>query len=123
MRGAVRENLQPVQTGPFASEIQGEVPLSDQRFSALTAKSTDDEIGAPRRAFTATVGHSIGNWALGTVLDDEFRVKGVQGLSVRDASMFPGPIAAMPSCTVYAGGRSTLTWDTGYQPAAANDLI
>jgi choline dehydrogenase-like flavoprotein len=35
-------------------------------------------------------------------LDGEFRVKGATGLRVCDASVFPEPVAAMPSCLIYA---------------------
>jgi choline dehydrogenase-like flavoprotein len=68
----------------------------------LTAASSDEEIDARIRAFAVTIAHPMGTCALGTVLDDKFRVKGMKGLRVCDASVFPEPIAAMPSCTIYA---------------------
>ena len=42
--------------------------------------------------------HPMGTVALGTVLDKEFRVKGLQGLRVVDASVFPSP----PNCHLQA---------------------
>lgn len=102
LRRAIRENLRLLVTEPLASEVEGEVPPADPRFPALTAKSSDEEIDARIRAFASTIAHPMGTCALGTVLDDEFRVKGVKGLRVCDASVFPEPIAAMPSCTIYA---------------------
>lgn len=101
-RHAIRENLRLVETEPLASEIEGEVPPADPRFPALTTTSSDEEIDARIRAFAVTIAHPMGTCALGTVLDDMFRVKGTKGLRVCDASVFPEPIAAMPSCTIYA---------------------
>lgn len=39
---------------------------------------------------------------MGSVVDTECRVKGVAGLRVVDASIFPGPIAAHHQAAVYA---------------------
>ncbi|KAF3002701.1 hypothetical protein E8E13_010069 [Curvularia kusanoi] len=100
MRRAVRENLKIVSTPPFADHVEGEVPPLG--FPALTTQSSDDEIDARIRAMTMTVAHPMGTCALGQVLDEEFRVKGVQSLRVCDASIFPEPVAAMPSCLIYA---------------------
>jgi choline dehydrogenase-like flavoprotein len=52
-----------------------------------------------------TVWHPMGTCALGTVLDSDFTVKRVKGLRVCDASVFPEPVGAMPSCAVYALGE------------------
>ncbi|CAO2652567.1 Nn.00g008500.m01.CDS01 [Neocucurbitaria sp. VM-36] len=102
MRRAVRENLILAETEPLASEIETEVAPADPKFPVLTSQSSDEDIDARIRAYTATIAHPMGTCALGTVLDDEFKVKGVSGLRVCDASVFPEPIAAMPSCTIYA---------------------
>lgn len=102
LRRAVREILHLASTPPFADEIECQVAPADSKFDALTIESSDEEIDARIRAFTATILHPMGTCALGTVLDSEFSVKGVEGLRVCDASVFPEPIAVMPSCTVYA---------------------
>ncbi|KAJ4373249.1 hypothetical protein N0V83_003543 [Neocucurbitaria cava] len=107
MRRAVRANLALTSTAPFADEIEGEVAPVDanpdaKRLSGLSTGSSDEEIDARLRAAVATVAHPMGTCALGSVLDGEFRVKGVEGVRVCDASVFPEPIGAMPSCTVYA---------------------
>lgn len=103
MRTAIRENILLASTSPLADELKGEV--APRGFKALTPESTDEEIDERVRAFAMTFSHPMGTCALGTVLDDEFRVKGVEGLRVCDASVFPEPIGAMPSCTVYALGE------------------
>lgn len=102
LRRTVRENLTLVETEPLVSEIQGEVAPADPRYPVLTSKSSDDEIDARIRAFTITVEHSMGTCALGAVLNDEIRVESVKELRVCDSSVFPEPIAAMPSYAIYA---------------------
>lgn len=49
-----------------------------------------------------TVFHGSGTCAMGTVVDTECRVKGVEGLRVIDASVFPFPPAAHFQAIVYA---------------------
>ncbi|KAF2120279.1 hypothetical protein BDV96DRAFT_595833 [Lophiotrema nucula] len=102
LRTAVRTNLLLTETEPLKSEIFGEDPPADPQWPALTSKSSDEEIDARIAGFLQTIAHPMGTCALGTVLDDEFKVKGVQGLRVCDASVFPEPIGAMPGQTVYA---------------------
>lgn len=100
LRRAMRENIDLVSTSPIADVIETEVaPLG---FPILTKDSSDEDINARIRAMMATVSHPMGTCALGTVLDGEFRVKGVKGLRVCDASVFPEPVAAMPNCLIYA---------------------
>jgi choline dehydrogenase-like flavoprotein len=100
MRKAVRENLRLVDAAPLNDEIVGEVP--PKGFSALTARSSDAEIDERNAKLATTIFHPMGTCALGTVLDPEFRVKGVHGLRVCDASVFAEPVAGMPSYMIYA---------------------
>lgn len=46
--------------------------------------------------------HNIGTCALGRVVDERLRVKGVAGLRVVDCSVIPDQISANPMATVYA---------------------
>ncbi|KAF2247021.1 GMC oxidoreductase [Trematosphaeria pertusa] len=105
LRRAVRTMLQLTETEPLASELDGETPPADPNFPPLTSKSSDEEIDKRIRGWAGTIYHAMGTCALGTVLDSEFRVKGAEGLRVCDASVFPEPIGAMPSHTVYALGE------------------
>lgn len=50
----------------------------------------------------ATYHHMLGTCAMGQVVDDRLRVKGVQGLRVIDASVLPMQISAAIVATVYA---------------------
>lgn len=50
--------------------------------------------------------HPVGTVALGTVLDKNFRVKGLKGLRVIDSSVFPFPPTCHPQADVYALAHS-----------------
>jgi choline dehydrogenase len=70
---------------------------------------TDDEIEAFLRATTATTSHPIGSCRMGVgedaVVDGELRVRGIDGLRVADASIFPTQIAGNPNGPVMAIGE------------------
>lgn len=105
LRTAMRTSLTLVSTPPFADYLDGETPPVGSDFPVLTAQSSDEEIDKRIRGKMETIAHPMGTCALGKVLDDEFRVKGVEGLRVCDASVFPEPLGGMPSSTVYALGE------------------
>jgi len=52
-------------------------------------KETDADIDAHIRATSITVHHPLGTCRMGDVVDEELRVKGVEGLRVVDASVMP----------------------------------
>jgi choline dehydrogenase-like flavoprotein len=52
-------------------------------------KESDAEIDAHIRATSITVHHPLGTCRMGDVVDEELRVKGVDGLRVVDASVMP----------------------------------
>lgn len=64
--------------------------------------TTDAELMEAIRGGAQSYHHPMGTVALGTVLDANFRVKGVQGLRVVDSSVFPNPPNAHPQADVYA---------------------
>lgn len=105
MRTALRTVLTLAATPPLSTHLIGETPPVDARFPALSTESSDEEIDARIRGWMETIAHPMGTCALGKVLDDEFRVKGVTGLRVCDASVFPEPLGGMPSLTIYALGE------------------
>jgi len=71
-------------------------------MAPLTLESSTEEIERRIRAIGSPHFHSAGTCALGTVLDAELNVKGVQGLRVVDASVFPAPVGGHPQATLYA---------------------
>jgi choline dehydrogenase-like flavoprotein len=54
------------------------------------------------RTHTMIFNHSLGTCAMGLVVDEMLRVKGVKGLRIVDASVIPRQISANPMATVYA---------------------
>lgn len=71
-------------------------------FLVLDTKATDTEIDARIRAAGISHKHAAGSAAMGTVLENDLRVKGVQGLRVVDASILPVPVGGHPQATLYA---------------------
>ncbi|KAL9632726.1 MAG: hypothetical protein Q9164_005140 [Protoblastenia rupestris] len=71
-------------------------------MAELTSQSKDQEIDERIRAAGMPHAHASGTAAMGKVVDTDFKVYGVDGLRVVDASVFPVPIAAHPQATLYA---------------------
>lgn len=78
-------------------ECEGTPP----RRPPLNAGSSDSDIDARIRATGMPHAHSAGTAAMGKVVDSSFRVKGVSGLRVADASVFPVAIGGHPQATLY----------------------
>lgn len=55
----------------------------------LPASGSDEDMRAFIRRHAQTLYHPVGTCAIGTVVDDELRVNGVEGLRVIDASVMP----------------------------------
>lgn len=69
---------------------------------ALRDDFPDDAVAARVKQGGSTVFHYSGTCAMGTVVDAECRVKGVEGLRVIDASVFPMPLGAHYQAATYA---------------------
>ncbi|KAH9902085.1 hypothetical protein F4778DRAFT_736201 [Xylariomycetidae sp. FL2044] len=80
--------------------VEGETPPSS--FEPLTVDSADEEFDARVRASAGPGEHPMGTAAMGKVVDGDLRVKGVKGLRVVDASVFPIVIGAHIQAAVYA---------------------
>ncbi|KAK4694499.1 hypothetical protein P7C71_g3105, partial [Lecanoromycetidae sp. Uapishka_2] len=68
----------------------------------LNATSSDDELDKRVRQTAQSTSHPAGTAAMGTVVDGNLKVIGVEGLRVCDASIFPAPVAAHPMAALYA---------------------
>lgn len=65
----------------------------------------DRHLGRVLSNLTVASSHPQGGNALGTVLDEHFRVRGYGNLHVADASVFPGSVQVNPQMTVMALAR------------------
>ncbi|KAI1483055.1 putative GMC oxidoreductase [Daldinia eschscholtzii] len=68
----------------------------------LTTESTDEYIDARIRAGLGTSEHPMGTTAMGKVVDNDLKVKGVKNLRVVDAGVFPVVITGHLQVAVYA---------------------
>jgi len=91
------EDMEPIVRGfRIARDIFAAEPFAEfkgQELAPGPEVQSDDEIRAWLREATATTFHPVGTCRMGgdanSVLDPQLRVRGVQGLRVADASVFP----------------------------------
>lgn len=100
MRAALRKSLRLVETSALKQYIEGEAP--PRGSLPLTSSASEEAIDARVRGVSKSIHHGAGTAAIGRVVDQDLKVKGVGGLRVCDASVFPAPVAATPQATVYA---------------------
>jgi choline dehydrogenase-like flavoprotein len=103
LRTGVRTFAKFMNAAPVAEFIAGEAVPPDSKM--MHEESTDAEIDERLRAVAMTLQHPAGTASMGKVVDTEFRVKGVQGLRVVDASVIPTPISCPIQAVVYALGE------------------
>ncbi|KAL7620206.1 hypothetical protein AAE478_009199 [Parahypoxylon ruwenzoriense] len=85
---------------PLGRVIEGETPFPE--FAPLSVNASDDCLDNRVKAQGMSTFHGCGTCSMGTVLDTDLRVKGVQNLRVVDASVFPISIGAHIQAAVYA---------------------
>ncbi|KAI9686099.1 MAG: hypothetical protein M1822_004083 [Bathelium mastoideum] len=91
LRSALRQAMKVMDT-PAAKE-QVECQFQPEGFN-IGLDSTDEELNARIRPFSGTWYYPGGTAAMGSVVDSECRIYGVQGLRVVDASILPKPLGA-----------------------------
>ncbi|KAK4501608.1 hypothetical protein PRZ48_007417 [Zasmidium cellare] len=104
LRAGTRKALRYAESEALKPYLVGDVPPVGKK--PLTSKSTDEEIDARVRESTMTIHHPGGTAAMGKVVDSRLKVKGVKGLRICDASVFPMPISATTQASVYALAES-----------------
>lgn len=115
IRDAMRTAMRAVETPAGKSIIAKEhIPLG---FPPLTSASTDDELDARIRRFAGTWFHPAGTASMGTVVDTDCKVKGVDGLQVVDGSILPVPIAAHYQAAMYATAEAAADVILGHNAA------
>lgn len=104
VRAALKRSVRLAETAALSSFIKSQVPPRDK--ASLASSSTDEEFDARIRGCAVTINHGAGTAAMGKAVDSKLRVKGVEGLRVCDASIFPAPVSAALQATVYAVAES-----------------
>lgn len=69
---------------------------------AIQGDTSDDAMMARLLKTGRTCNHGSGTCSMGSVVDTDCRVKGLEGLRVVDASIFPMPVGAHYQAIVYA---------------------
>ena len=100
LRSAVRNILRVMETPAMREVIECETP--PEGYPLLTSESTDSEIDTRVAGFGTTIHHAAGTCAMGKVVDESLKVRGVDGLRVVDASVFPAPVSGALQASVYA---------------------
>jgi choline dehydrogenase-like flavoprotein len=98
---SVRRTLQALLGTPVGKDYF-EADVAPPGMPALTPESSDADIDGRIRATGIAHFHSAGSAAMGKVVDNDLRVKGVQGLRVVDTSVLPVPVGGHPQVTLYA---------------------
>ncbi|KAI1371166.1 putative GMC oxidoreductase [Hypoxylon crocopeplum] len=76
-----------------------------EEFYPGSAVTTDDDIWAAIQKQTLSFFHPVGTVALGSALDSDWRLRGLEGIRVVDTSAFPFPTTCHPQAVVYALGN------------------
>jgi choline dehydrogenase-like flavoprotein len=78
-------------------------PVAGELTRPRRDPATDEELDAYLRSVAGTTSHPMGSCRMGaderSVVDHECRVRGIDGLRVVDASVFPGQISGNPHAT------------------------
>jgi len=93
--------MDKVASQPVLKESLGERILPPQDASIETEEERIEYV----RNHISTQYHLIGTCTMGEVVDDKLKVKGVEGLRVIDASVFPTHVSGNIMATAYAVGE------------------
>jgi choline dehydrogenase-like flavoprotein len=90
--------MDKVAARPVLAKSLGERVLPPQNQSIESEEARMNYV----RGHISTQYHLIGTCSMGEVIDSRLKVKGVQGLRVVDASVFPGHVSGNIMATTYA---------------------
>ena len=111
-----------IERGDFADALATfEALVSTRAFRTRGARNAD--AGRPLRELVlerlGTAFHPAGGCSIGTVVDERLRVRGVRGLMVADASVFPLHVTNNPNMTCVMIGERAAELASASRPAPA----
>ena len=121
LRSAVRKTLRVIETPAMRAIIDHESP--PQGYPPLTSHSPDSDLDARIAAFGTTIHHAAGTCAMGTVVDGQLKVHGVNRLRIVDASVFPAPVSGALQASVYAMAELASDLILGDMKKEAKDAV
>ncbi|KAG9253454.1 uncharacterized protein F5Z01DRAFT_139731 [Emericellopsis atlantica] len=86
----------------FSEYVSGETVPDILPAEPATLEDSDEKLDQRLAMASGTTWHACGSCAMGKVVDTAFRVHGVEGLRVVDASVFPVPLSAHIQAPLYA---------------------
>ncbi|KAL6858210.1 hypothetical protein ACO1O0_005666 [Amphichorda felina] len=101
-REGLRNMTKFMLAGKFSEFIAGETVPAGLPAEPLSLEDGDDKIDQRLAMTSGTTWHASGSCSMGKVVDTDFRVRGVEGLRVVDASVFPVPLSAHIQAPLYA---------------------
>ncbi|KAJ5662725.1 alcohol oxidase [Penicillium macrosclerotiorum] len=104
MRAGMRLALQVMETDAAREVVEGETPPPGHE--PLTSACTDSDLDRRMQIVGSSFFQNGGTAAMGSVVDTQCRVKGVQNLRVCDASVLPVPLAGHYQAPMYAFGEA-----------------
>jgi choline dehydrogenase-like flavoprotein len=100
MREGVRLAMRAMESPEGQQIVDSE--YTPKGYPPITSQSSDEDIDARVKHCAATWFHPTGSCAMGKVVDNDLKVKGVENLRVVDASVMPCPIGAHYQVATYA---------------------
>ncbi|EWZ80431.1 hypothetical protein FOWG_15523 [Fusarium oxysporum f. sp. lycopersici MN25] len=97
----------------FSDQIIGESIPEGLLVEALAPDDSDEKLDQRIAVTGGTSWHPSGTCSMGKVVDTEFRVTGVEGLRVVDASVIPVPLSAHLQAPLYALSEQAAAIITG----------
>lgn len=104
MRAGMRLALRVMESNAAREIVEGETPPPGHK--PLTSSCSDAELDRRIEIVGSSFFQNGGTAAMGSVVDTQCRVKGVQNLRVCDASVLPVPLAAHYQAPMYAFGEA-----------------
>lgn len=97
----------------FSVNIAGESVPEGLPAEPLGLDDNDEKLDQRLAMTSGTSWHPTGTCSMGKVVDTEFRVRGIEGLRVVDASVIPVPISAHIQAPLYALSEQAAAIITG----------